>query len=59
MTLGDLVDGLREVGAAEETVREAERAIRHGGDADTMRRKHEWLEIVQRELVNVRNKELK
>lgn len=61
MRLGDLIELLDEVARAKQDVADAETAILHGGNADTMARKHaahrgreEYLEYLLNQEIDLR-----
>ena len=59
MKIGELIDMIREVERAEGWVEQAEEAILHGGNQDTMNRKHEALRAAQEDLARARDEEIK
>lgn len=56
MTLGELIDMIREVERAEDAVASSELAIVHGGSEETMRRKRSVLSMDMDDLEKLRNR---
>lgn len=58
MTIGDLLDKLREVERMEKEVEDWKRSVENGGNADTMRRKRECLESAENYLHGLRMEQI-
>jgi hypothetical protein len=54
LNLGQLVDAIREVEAAETRIEDADRAVGHGGNENTMRRKHQEADDARQHLADLR-----
>lgn len=57
-TLGELLDALDEIKAAELTLGKARQSILHGGNEDTMRRKYRAVQDAEEEVQRLRDRPL-